>query len=73
MNGSHVAAEIVFAGEGTSTRWMGAGVGLGPVGVMGFPVGLEIKGPSEGSRTIGALILLLRIVGNQLHFLLVCV
>jgi len=69
MDGGHVATKVVLAREGTSAGWMWAHVGLGPVGVMGLPVGLEIKGPSEGSRTIGALILLLRIVGNQLNFL----
>jgi len=69
VDGSHVTAKIVLAREGTSTGRMGASVGLGPVGVMGFPVGLEIKGPSEGSWTIGTLILLLRIIRNQLNFL----
>jgi len=71
MDGGHVATEIMLAGERPSARWMRAGVGLRPVRVVGFPMGLEIEGPSEGSRTIGALILLLRIVGNQLNFLVV--
>jgi len=71
MNGSHVTTEVVLAREGASTGWMRARMGLGPVGVMGFPMGLEIKGPSEGSRTIRALILLLRVFGNQLNFLIV--
>jgi len=71
MYGSHVAAKVVLAGERASARRMRAGVGLGPVGVVGLPMGLEIEGPGEGSRTIGALILLLRIVGNQLNLLVV--
>ena len=50
MNGSHVAAEVMLAREGASTGWMRAHMGLRPVGVMGFPVGLEIKGPSKGYK-----------------------
>jgi len=69
VDGGHVATEVMLAGEGTSARWMGAHVGLVSMGVVGLPVGLEIEGPSEGSRTIGALVLLLRVVGNQLNFL----
>jgi len=64
-----VATEIMLAREGTSAGWMRAGVGLGPVGVMGLPVGLEIKGSSKGSRTIRTLILLLRILRDQLKFI----
>jgi len=71
MYGGHVATEVVLAGERPSARRMGAGVGLGPVGVVRLPMGFEIEGPGEGSRTIGALILLLRIVGNQLNLLVV--
>jgi hypothetical protein len=48
MDGSHMATEVVLAREGASTGWMRARVGLGPVGIMGFLVGLEIKSPSEG-------------------------
>lgn len=48
MDGGHVAAEVVLAREGTSTGRMRAGVGLGPVGVVGLPVSLKIKGPGEG-------------------------
>lgn len=62
MNGGHVATEVMFAGERTSTRRMRARVGLGPVGVVRLPVRLEIKGPSKGPRTIGALVFLLRII-----------
>jgi len=62
MDGGYVATEVVLAREGTSTGWMWAGVGFGPVGVMGLLVRLEIKGPSKGSRTIGTLVPLLRIV-----------
>ena len=48
MNGGHVAPEVMLAREGPSTGWMRARMGLGPVGVVGFLVSLEIKGPSEG-------------------------
>ena len=48
MDSGHMATEVMLAGEGTSAGGMRARVGLGPVGVMGLPVGLEIKGPSEG-------------------------
>ena len=47
VDGGHVAAEVMLAREGTSAGWMRAHVGLGPVRVMGLPVSLEIKGPSE--------------------------
>jgi len=65
-----VATEIMLARERTTTGWMWAHVRLGPVRVMGLPVRLEIESPSKGSRAIGALILLLRIVGDHLNLLL---
>jgi len=71
MNGGHVTAKVVLAREGASTGRMRARMGLGPVGVVGFPVRLEIKGASEGSRTIRALILLLRVLGNQFDLFVV--
>ena len=43
-----MATEVVLAGKGSSAGWVWAGVGLSPVRVMGFPVGLEVEGPSEG-------------------------
>jgi hypothetical protein len=48
VDGGHVATEIMLAGERPSTRRMGAGMRLGPVRVVGFPMGLEIKCSSEG-------------------------
>jgi len=48
MYGGHVATKVVLAGERASARRLGAGVGLGPVRVVGLPMGLEIEGPSEG-------------------------
>lgn len=67
VDGSYVATKIMLTGEGTAAGWVRARVGLGPVRVVGLPVSLEIKGASEGSRTIGALVLLLRIIGYQLE------
>jgi len=66
-----MATEVMFAREGASARRMRAGMGLGPVGVVSLPVGLEIKGPSESSRAIGALVLLLWVAGHQLNFIIV--
>jgi len=71
MDGGYVATEVMLTREGTPAGWVWARVGLGPLRVMGLLVGLEIKGPGEGSRTAGALVLLLRVVGHQFNFLLV--
>lgn len=70
VDGGYVAAEVMLAGKGSPAGWVWASVGLRPVRVVGFPVGLEVEGPSEGSRTVGALVLLLRIVGHQIDLLL---
>jgi hypothetical protein len=48
VDGGHVTTEIMLARERASAGRMGAGVGLGPVGVVGLPMGLEIEGPSKG-------------------------
>lgn len=66
----YVATEVMLAGKGSSARRVWASVGLRPVRVVGFPVGLEVEGPGEGSGTVGALVLLLRIVGHQINLLL---
>lgn len=66
VDGSYVATKVMFTGEGAAAGWVRARVGLGPVRVVGLPMSLEIEGASEGSRTIGALVLLLRIIGYQL-------
>ena len=50
MDGGHVATEVMLSGEGTATGWMRARVGFGPVGVVSFPVGLEIEGASKGCK-----------------------
>jgi len=71
MDGGHVATEVMLAREGASAGWMQTHMGLGPVRVVGLPVGLEIEGSSKGSGTIRALILLLRVVGNQVNLLVV--
>ena len=51
MDGGHVATEVMLAREGTSAGWMQTHVGLGPVGVVGLPVGFQIEGPGEGYET----------------------
>ena len=48
VDGGYVAAKVMLTREGTAAGWVRARVGLGPVGVVGLLVSLEIKGASEG-------------------------
>lgn len=52
-----MATQVVLPGEGAPTPGVVAHVGLGPVGVMGRHVGLEVELPSEGTRALGASVL----------------
>ena len=48
MDSSYVTTEVMLARERTTTGRVRATVRLGPVGVVGLPVGLKVEGPSEG-------------------------
>jgi len=44
-------------------------MGLGTIRVVGLPMGLQVESPSEGTGTVGALILLFGVVSELLGML----
>jgi len=53
-----MATEIMLATEGASTSGVATDEVLDTVRVVGSQVGLEVEGPGEGTRALGALVLL---------------
>lgn len=52
-----MATQVVLAREGAPTSGMVAHMRLGPVGIVGRHVGLEVELPSKGTGALGASVL----------------